>query len=117
MYFSFKIVLGFIHTPVVMNTKIIFLFQNLDGSATVERPATCSLTSTCLEATADTISGPKDNVHSGASSVTPTENAAQGGGGTIEAATPEAAKVQESPLKRPNRRSDEGGKDRRPRKV
>lgn len=45
------------------------------------------------------------------------ESAAQGGGDAAEAATPEPAKVHESPMKRPNRRSEEGLKERRPRKV
>ena len=42
---------------------------------------------------------------------------AQGGGDAVEAAVPEPAKTHDSPMKRPNRRSEEGGKDRRPRKV
>lgn len=67
-----------------------------------------STMSDCAEAAVDNVSVSKDGVHT----VTPAENAAQGGGDALEAATPEPAKIHDSPMKRP-RRSEE----RRLRKV
>lgn len=61
---------------------------------------------------------PKDRPTTlGVAPVALAENAAQGEGDAVEAATPEPAKTHDSPMKKPNRRSEEGLKERRPRKV
>lgn len=98
-------------------TLTLFIFiQNLDGSTILDKSGNISLTSDTAEALSDTTTVFKEGTPMGGP-VTPAEIAAQGGGDAVEAAIPEPTKTHDSPMKRPNRRSEEGGKDRRPRKV
>ncbi|KAK3919659.1 7SK snRNA methylphosphate capping enzyme [Frankliniella fusca] len=91
--------------------------ENADCQTTLERSGNLSMTSDSGETGPDNVSPVKERAPAATLPVNPGENAAQGGGDSTEAAAPEPAKTHESPMKRPNRRSEEGTKERRPRKV
>ena len=93
--------------------------ENTDGPTSLDKSGNTSIASNAdLETTPDKITVPKERpLTLGVAPVVIAETAAQAGEDTAEAAAPEAAKLHESPMKKPNRRSEEGGKDRRPRKM
>ncbi|XP_052127581.1 7SK snRNA methylphosphate capping enzyme-like isoform X2 [Frankliniella occidentalis] len=91
--------------------------ENADGQTSLDKSGNLSMTSDSGETGPDNTSPLKERTLTATLPVNLGENAAQGGGDSTEAAAPEPAKTHESPMKRPNRRSEEGAKERRPRKM